>query len=65
MKKTSKFLNVMLVIMTIIFLSYNVFKEELLKSNYYNYFAVVGIIVILLGFVSVILYYISKKKHKE
>ena len=54
----------MLVIMTIVFLSYAVFKDELLKSEYYNYFNVIGIIVILLGFISVILYYISKKNKK-
>ena len=64
MRNSMKFINIMLVIMTIVFLSYAVFKDELLKSEYYNYFNVIGIIVILLGFISVILYYISKKNKK-
>ena len=54
----------MLVIMTIVFLSYIVFKDEIQKSNYQNYFNVIGVIVIVLGFISVILYYISKKNKK-
>jgi len=59
-----KFINIMLVIMTIVFLSYIVFKDEIQKSNYQNYFNVIGVIVIVLGFISVILYYISKKNKK-
>jgi len=64
MRNSMKFINIMLVIMTIVFLSYIVFKDEIQKSNYQNYFNVIGVIVIVLGFISVILYYISKKNKK-
>ena len=52
----------MAVIMPVLLLISSVFNDELLKSGYYIYFAIFGVIILIFGALSVILYYISKKK---
>jgi Mg2+ and Co2+ transporter CorA len=62
MNKSTKFLSVMAVLMPAILLISSVFNDELVKSGYYIYFAIFGVIILILGALSVILYYISKKR---
>lgn len=62
MNKSTKFMSVMAVLMPIILLISSVFNDELLKSGYYVYFAIFGTIILILGALSIILYYISKKR---
>jgi uncharacterized membrane protein len=65
MNKYSIFSNVMLYITIIVFLSFIIFKKQLLSNENYIYSAVVGISVILIGLASVILYYIEEYKSKK
>jgi uncharacterized membrane protein len=55
----------MLYITIIVFLSFIIFKKQLLSNENYIYSAVVGISVILIGLASVILYYIEEYKSKK
>lgn len=65
MNKSTKFLSVMALLMPVILLISSVFNDELLKSGYYIYFAIFGVIILTLGALSVILYYISKKRKQS
>jgi len=55
---------IMVILMVIYLLVGSVFHDEIKDSGYLIYFTILGFIVLTLGFVSLIAYYISKKKSK-
>lgn len=56
--------NVMAVVMTINFVIWGVFKYEIINSIYYIYYWYSSIILITLGFVSVLIYFIIRRFKK-
>lgn len=50
-------------VMLSMFLIFAVFEDELLKSKYYIYCAIIGVIVITFGFSVFILDYIEEKRN--
>lgn len=56
------FVKIMLFIMSTFFVVFIVFKDEIIKSGYFQQFKLVNITVIIIGFLSVFFYYVSKYK---
>lgn len=56
--------NVMAVVMTINFVIWGVFKHEIINSVYYIYYWYSSIILIGLGFISVLIYLIIRRFKK-
>ncbi|BEG98209.1 hypothetical protein [Bacteroides sedimenti] len=62
MNKYTKLTKIMSKVMLSMFVILAVFENELLKSKYYIYCAIIGVIVITFGFAVFILEYIEDKR---
>lgn len=55
----------MLFMMSTFFVILVVFKNEIIKSGHFQQFKLINLTVVIIGFLSVVSYYISKHKGKK
>jgi membrane protein required for beta-lactamase induction len=65
MNKYSKLLNSTFIIMLIVFLSFTMFEDVLFNERYLIFSAIIGVAVLLLGFIAILLHSLEKHKKKN
>jgi len=62
--KWSRAINFMAIIIAIYLFIESVFSKQIINSGYFFYSAILGVLMIIVGILSFIMYYITKRKSK-
>ena len=62
--KWSRVINIIAIVMTIYLFIESVFSKQIISSGYFIYSAILGGVMVMIGILSIMMYYITKHKSK-